>query len=319
MTGAAVDFVVPAYGNWRLVEQCVEALRRHSPRARVIVVNDASPEPAPVELEHQEGVVVLEHEFNRGFAAACNTGMKASAGEFIVLVNSDVTISVDVASRVADNFDRQPDAGSLVVPLLSPQGAVDSFGIVVDSTCAGFVRLHGAEVEALHRSDLPPVVGPYGALAIYRRSAIEAVGFFDEGIFMYGEELDLALRLRDAKWDVLETRQPFGVHLGGATAELGSPRQRYLAGFGRGYILRTYGVLKGPKLLRAMVTEAVILARRLLIFRDLQSLRGRIAGFRAGGFSWRRTVPAEGIDNRIGVSQSLAMRGGRYWRDRFGA
>lgn len=313
----SVDFVVPAYGNWRLVERCVEALLKHSPASRVIVVDDASPDPPPAAFLEQTKAIVLSHDVNRGFAAACNTGIRAGTGAFIVLVNSDVIVSGDVAAQVKLAFEGEDEAGSLVVPLLSPDGRLDSFGIVVDRTCAGFVRLHGANVGALSNPELPAAVGPYGALAIYRRAAVEEVGLFDEGIFMYGEELDLALRLANAGWRVIASTQPLGTHIGGATAELGSPKQRYLAGFGRGYILRTYRVLQGPGAWPALVTELIVVVRRLLLFRDHHSLRGRFAGYKAGRSSWRRPVPTRQLDPSITVRQSLQMRRNSYWQDRY--
>lgn len=156
------------------------------------------------------------------------------------------------------------------------------------------------------------LLGPYVAVAAYRRAALDDVGLLDEGIFMYGEELDLALRLSAAGWATTAALDSRGVHLGGATSGRGSSRQRQRAGFGRGYLLNAYGVFRSRQALRAAVTELIVCAGDLLLSRDLASTRGRIAGLRAGRKAAKRPPTVPGIDPNLKFITSLRLRVGDY-------
>jgi N-acetylglucosaminyl-diphospho-decaprenol L-rhamnosyltransferase len=309
----SVDVVVPVYGNWAVTASCLRHLRAQTLPHRVILVDDASPDDTLLRVRSEfPEVDVVEMGTNSGFAAACNRGIATGTSDVVVLVNNDVDAKPDMLELLVQPFADDPRVGSAVPLLLGVDGSVDSFGITADKTMAGFVRFHGAPVTEVS-SEQPTMLGPYGAVAAYRRLAIDAVGHLDEGIFMYGEELDLALRLRNSSWAVAAVPAAQGIHVGGATAGKGSAKQRYLAGFGRGYLLRAYGVLQSPHAMRAIVTEVIVCGVRLAASRDLASLKGRWAGWQAGKKADRRSRPVMGIETKISLLTSLRMRSNTYW------
>jgi GT2 family glycosyltransferase len=212
---AAIDVVVPVHGGWRHVEACLAALESQTVPVNVIVVDDLSPDDTLQRIrERFASFTILANEKNLGFAATCNRGIRAGTGEFVVLLNSDVVARPDLAENLRDRFASAPARTGSVAPiLLGPDGSVDSFGITADVTLAGFVRFHGAP---LARADAarPPLLGPYGAAAAYRRVALDEVGVLDENIFMYGEELELAYRLRAAGWGAVTLPAVVGTHIG---------------------------------------------------------------------------------------------------------
>lgn len=313
-----IDIVIPVYGGWDFVRTCVRAALDQSVAARVIVVDDRSPDDTADRIEEAfPEVTLLRNEVNLGFARTCNVGMAAGDARLVMLVNSDVVLESGAVAAAITALPDDPTSriGSAATLLLAPDGSVDSYGIVADVTGAGFVRFHGARPSAVHAS-VPPVLGPYGAVAVYRRAALEEVGTFDTNIFMYGEELDLAFRLRAARWGCVAITEPVGTHLGGASAGTESERQRRLSGFARGYLLRKYGVLRSRWGLRAVAVEAVVSVARLVLRRDLVSLRGRVEGWRRGAEAPRLPLPLDAVDRTIDLRTSLRMRGDRYWAER---
>lgn len=309
----SVDVVVPVYGNWAVTASCLRHLEKQTYPHRVILVDDASPDDTISRVRNDfPDVEIVEMGTNSGFASACNRGIWHGTADVVILLNNDVDAAPTLIELLVSPFADDPLLGSTAPLLLRPDGSVDSFGISADPTMAGFVRYHGASVENVS-ADSPLVLGPYGAAAAYRRAALEEVGGLDEAIFMYGEELDLALRLRNAGWGVRAVPRARGVHVGGSTTGKDSPKQRYLAGFGRGYLLRVYGVGQSRFALRAFVTEAIVCVSRVAISRDLASLKGRLSGWKAGRTSDKRHRPTDGIDPSIGFVRSLRMRSGRYW------
>jgi len=313
MTEAEIDIVVPVHGGWGFVQRCLEALERQTASVNVIVVDDVSPDDTLDRIRARFGhFTILANEVNSGFSVSCNAGIRAGRAPLVVLLNSDVVVTEDFAARMRDAFDA-PRVGSVAPILLASDGSVDSFGVTADVTGAGYVRFHGADpsrADAVH----PAPVGPYGAAAGYRRRALEDVGLLDENIFMYGEELELALRLRAGGWITRAVPFVAGTHIGGASAGKASTRQLYLSSFGRGYLLRVYGVLRGRHALRALVSEGIVVAVWTLSRRDLVALRGRRDGWRAGAGVPRRRIVRDAPDRSIGFLRGMRMRTSGYWR-----
>lgn len=311
---ARVVAVVPIYGRPEVVHDCLAALAA-SDIDQVICVDDGSPGGLGSKLK----VAWPAFEFillpkNKGFAVAANRGMVAALAahaDIIVLLNSDVIVVPDLA-ETCRHYLSEPTVGSGAPILLRRDGLIDSFGITLDCLCAGFVRYHGVSQGRVPLGSRTPLLGPYGAAAVYRAAALEEVGLFDERIFMYGEELDLNLRLYARGWSTVEIPLIIGSHVGGATIGLGSSRQRELNGFARGFIMRKYAKSLGVgKLALAIFVEFLICVRSMLIARDLASTRGRVRGWRDGSAS-ELDVPLSSAE-WLSVREGLEVRAG-HWR-----
>jgi GT2 family glycosyltransferase len=314
----SIDVVVPVYNGWGLTESCLAHLRVQTMPHTVIVCDNGSTDGTPDRLHASfPEVHVLELGANFGFAAACNRGVLAGGGEIVVLLNNDVDCRPDFLERLVAPFRDDERVGSVGALLLKPgEGTIESFGLAADPTLAGYPRLRGLPARTAQAAD-PVLVGPSGAAAAFRRRAWDAVGGLDEGVFAYGEDVDLALRLRATGWMTAAASNAVAVHRGSASAVTRSAWQRYQGGFSRGYFLRRYGVLRRRTALRALATEAIAVVGDALIFsHDLAALHGRVAGWRAaGGLPRHRHPPDDAIDDDITFVKSLRLRLGVYSGD----
>jgi GT2 family glycosyltransferase len=314
--GPAIDVVIPVYGGWEHTERCLAALAAQTLPHTTIVVDNASPDDTAERVRSRfPDVRLVAMGENAGFARAVNRGLEAGSGEAVVVLNNDVRCAPDFLAQIATCF-ADPAVGSVAPLLLRPGGRhIDALGIAADATLACFVRLQGAPPSAADSAaGAVPLLGPHGAAAAYRRAALTDVGVLDERIFMYGEDLDLALRLRAAGWNSVAAPAARAVHEGGATAGKRSAWQRERGGFGRGYVLRRYGVLRHREGARAFFTELIVVVGDVVISRDIAALRGRIAGWRAARGCARREVPAALAP--IGFLESLRLRVADYGADR---
>lgn len=309
----STDVVILTYNRYELTESCLHHLRAQTLEHRVIVVDNGSTDGTPARLRAEWPEVQLEClDRNRGFAVGCNHGVATGSGEIVVLLNNDVHCRADFLERLLAPL-RDAAVGSVASLMLQPDGErIDSVGLTADVTLAGFPRLHG--LPAARAGDPCPVLaGPAGTAAAYRRAAWEQAGGLDETIFTYMEDLDLALRLRSAGWESVAAPDAVGVHLGSATHGRRSAWQRRNGGFGRGYLLRRYGLGHGAAIARALATEAVVVLGDLVISHDLAALQGRMRGWGAGQRRPRHPrPPAAAIDRQIGFCDSLALRRGVY-------
>ena len=310
---SSIDVVIPVHGNVALTESCLHHLNATADALRVIVYDDASRDDTARRLATEwPQVHVVSQPPQVGFARAVNRGAAAGDGEVIVVLNNDVVVDPGFVQALVEPLTRRPELGSTVPVMLQPGRArFDSVGLTCDRTLAAFPRLHGAPA-ATALDSAPRLMGPTGTAAAYRRLAWDALGGLDERITSYMEDCDLALRLTAAGWQTTVVPEATGVHLGSRTYGHRSARQRRHSAFARGYLLGRYGVLRGDAAARALVTEAIVAAGDAAQNRDLASLRGRLAGLRAGSMLPRRPIADSAIDGAIGFRRSLALRRGIY-------
>lgn len=306
---SSVDVAVVAYRRWDLTRSCLAHLARQTREHRVYVCDNGCDEGTAdhVRAEFPQ-VAVSRLERNMPYAVACNAAVAAGDGEFVVMMNNDVDASPDFAARLVAPLEADARLGSVAALLVRPgEETIDSAGLVADRTLAAFPRWQGHHPSAA-RADRPALTGPAGAAAAFRRRAWEQVGGLDETLPAYMEDFDLALRLRAADWDTALALDALAVHVGSATFGHRSVSSRRKAAFGRGYVLRRYGVLRSRAAARALATEAIVVIGDLAISRDTVALSGRIQGWRAASGLRRRIAPSEAIAGEISFLDSLRLR-----------
>lgn len=307
--GPSIDVVIPTYENYALTDTCLRHLAAQDVPHETIVVDDGSRDDSPRRLrEHWPHTHVLELGSNQGYVRAVNRGVASGEGAIVVLLNNDVVLRPGFLRELVAPLAADPAVGSAASLMLArDEATIDSVGVTIDATLAGFARLQGR--PAADAADAAPLLaGPEGTAGAYRRAAWEQVDGFDEQIRAYMEVVDIALRLRGAGWSTVAVPAAVGVHLGSTTYGRRSAAQRRMAGHSRGYLLRRYSVLHGRHAARAVLTEAGVVTLDALASRDLESLRGRVDGWRAAAGLPRREAAREAIDDSITFRRSLSLR-----------
>jgi GT2 family glycosyltransferase len=144
---------------------------------------------------------VLEPGDNLGFAGGCNAGAAVTAAPLLVLLNPDAVPEPGFLDALKAAAGAHPRWGAWQALVSLPgRQEVNTDGNVVHWLGIGWAGgLHSASADARARGD-HDVGFPSGAAMAVRREAWDAIGGFDARYFMYGEDLDLGLRLRLAGW-----------------------------------------------------------------------------------------------------------------------
>jgi GT2 family glycosyltransferase len=151
----------------------------------------------------------------------------------------------------------------------------------LDGTLLVFDYLNGEPLALLDR-DVPDPIGPSGAAAAFDREAFLAAGGFDENLFAYWEDVDLVLRMRLGGQRCALAPQARGTHAHSATLGPGSTRKNRLMGFGRGYVLRRWSVLRSPgRLARVLAVDGAVCLGQVVVDRSVAGIGARARGFRA--------------------------------------
>jgi N-acetylglucosaminyl-diphospho-decaprenol L-rhamnosyltransferase len=256
-------------------------------------------------------VRVLELGENLGFGPGLNRALAAHPAEAAILLNNDAEAEPRFVEALLDELGEGVDAVAGVLVQERAPELIDSAGVVADRTLMGFDHLHGEPLAAALSAPTP--LGPTGGAALYRRAAFDAVGGFDERIFLYYEDLDLALRMAAAGSVCRLAGEARALHAYSASLGAGSGRKYARTGWSRGYMLRRYGVMRDPRLaLRALACEGAICTGQLLRDRTAQGIGGRLRGWREGGGLERREAggaPLLEISAREAIARRRRRRG----------
>lgn len=286
--GAVIPVHGPIEPALALLEDLIGTATADEDRpARVVVVDDAS--PVPVDASRlPTGAELVRREVNGGFGAAVNTGLTALGTPLALVLNSDLRLppgfardlvahaapwepavvgcrSTDSAGRSGHAARRFPTIGHQAVEWLVPLASQRHRDVLH--------RAVGHDLEAERGRGMVPVDWVSGAVLLLPVAEVLAAGGFDEGYFMYVEEVDLMRRLREEGIPTLMDADVAVVHAGGGSAGSEARRRQWLVGARLRYA-RRHG---HPRALRTALTAAsganlVWNAGRRLAGRDVSPL-----------------------------------------------
>ena len=173
----------------------LRSLREQTRTVKVVVADNGSTDDSQ-ELVRKDfpEVTLLEMGVNLGFGPALNRAIAAHPGDPIIVLNNDLICEPDFVGALLDSATGGIEMCAGILLAEGDPRVIDSAGVIADRTLMGFDYLNGEKREVAESAPAP--LGPTGGAALYRRSAFLEVGGFDERIFLYYEDLDLALRLR---------------------------------------------------------------------------------------------------------------------------
>jgi N-acetylglucosaminyl-diphospho-decaprenol L-rhamnosyltransferase len=298
---------IPNFNGGEHLARALESLRAQTREVDVVVVDNASADGSDrMVAERFPEVRLLRLDENLGFGTALNRAIAATDADPLILFNNDAAAEPRFVEALLEGLDDEVDSVAGVLVQERDPRVIDSAGVVADATLMGFDYLHGEPLTAV--AGAPDPLGPTGGAGLYRREAFLAVGGFDERVFLYYEDLDLALRLAARGGRCRLAGEARALHTYSASLGAASGAKYARTGWSRGYMLRRYGVLRSPGLaLRALAAEAAICAGQALRDHTAQGLTGRVRGYRAGAGLERRDAtgtPLLGISTR----EALALR-----------
>lgn len=210
-----LSVVIVNYCQWRNTARLTRQLRRGEAVRRgaaevVIVDNHSAPHPAARALRRLSGVSLYRSARNTGFARAVNRGTRISRGEWVLLLNPDVTVGPGFLDQVLDAAERlpaaDPPAGVVGFQLRNRDGTrqASSGPFPTFLNTLGGLVLPRARRKCRHRplAGRSPVPWVTGGCLLVRRDCFRQVGGLDEGFFLYYEDVDFCRRARARGWSV---------------------------------------------------------------------------------------------------------------------
>jgi GT2 family glycosyltransferase len=216
-----VTVIIVNWNGEQFLERCLAALMDQTVKPHEIILVDNASSDSSLEIARRfPSVRLMALERNTGFAQGNNLAIAAASGEseWIALINPDAFADprwLETLLAAAESNPGFDVLGSRLVNAADP-GVLDGAGDAYHVSGLVWRMGHGAPVPAA-AEPAREVFSPCAAAALYRRSALDEVGGFDEDYFCYVEDVDLGFRLRLAECRCLYVPQSVAHHVGSGT------------------------------------------------------------------------------------------------------
>ncbi len=182
------------------------------PGVPVVLVDNASADAAAIEkIAAAHGAQLIRNTRNRGFGAACNQGAAAADSEFILFLNPDATLAPGAVEALVGAAARYPKAVAMNPRIEDGRSRprFKHYSVLLPFAARLPRGWPPADCEV-------PVLT--GSALFVRRADFEAVGGFDPAIFLFHEDDDLSLRLKDERGPLMFIRDALVRHQGGRSS-----------------------------------------------------------------------------------------------------
>lgn len=230
-----LSIIILCWNDLRVIGDCLQSIYdgTHSTEFEVIVSDNGSTDGSVEFIRKRFPLVrVIENGTNLRFAKANNVGIRASSGEYILILNPDTIIHDHTLDRLVAFADQHKKAGAFGCRVLNPDGTYQV-------SARPFVSLRGEWISALHLRPLGHLSDWFlsdsyvgwkgetqrtidwhsGCFILARADLVKRLGGFDEQFFYYYEDLDLCRRIWDAGYPILYNPQVTITHLGGQSTK----------------------------------------------------------------------------------------------------
>lgn len=207
-----LSVVIVNYNVKTYLQQCLRSVLKalEGLEGEVFVVDNQSTDGS-LEMVREEfpTVKLLANQENVGFSRANNQAIRASKGEYVLLLNPDTIVGEEVFHTVVRFMDRHGEAGGLGVKMVDGTGRfLPESKRGLPSPTVAFYKIMGLSrlfprsrtfgryhLGHLPENEVAQIEILSGACMFLRRKVLDQVGLLDESFFMYGEDIDLSYRI----------------------------------------------------------------------------------------------------------------------------
>lgn len=211
-----VSIIIVAYNSSECIGRCIESvLAQKGVSFEIIVVDNRSSDDTVSVIKRKKCLLVETHE-NIGFGRACNLGFTKSNGKYVYLLNPDACLAGENdLAEMCRIMDHNPQWGIAGTKVISMDGGDESHPAK---------KYPGEGAASRDFSKLPgDIAWIIGASMIVRRQVYQKLRGFDPDYFLYSEETDLCLRVRESGLQIGYLEEVVVRHIGGQSESLSDP------------------------------------------------------------------------------------------------
>lgn len=236
-----LSIIIVNWNGMNFLPGCLESIASHPPNVpfEVIVIDNASSDKSPEWLASgavknilPEGCFkFIQNEENLGFGRANNLAIEQTETPFVFLLNPDTIVKPGAIHKLLETLQSDQSAKMVVPKVVGPDGRLQGNVCSIPSAAKIFVEglyinrvifkkklgewLLGAHWSYDKRKYVPLASG---CAMLVDRAVIKAVGAFNPGIFMFGEDLEWCYRINQSGWKIIFEPDAELIHIGGQSS-----------------------------------------------------------------------------------------------------
>jgi N-acetylglucosaminyl-diphospho-decaprenol L-rhamnosyltransferase len=214
---ADLAIVIVSYNDARWLDDCLSTVFAHAGTAEleVVVVDNESNDGTRELVESRFPEVLVVSNVNGGFGHGNNRGIESTSARYVLFLNPDTEVIQGTFGALVDRLDECPEVGLAGARQLMPDGELIPTIRRFPNASRALGEAFASERWPMHPSwagervlDARPYTREFdcdwtsGSFMLARREALSSAGCFDERFFLYAEEPDLCLRIKQAGWSV---------------------------------------------------------------------------------------------------------------------
>ncbi|MBI5465406.1 glycosyltransferase family 2 protein [Candidatus Gottesmanbacteria bacterium] len=235
-----LSIIIPSYNTQALLRQCLKSLmsnvKSQMLNVEIIVIDNGSTDGSAQMIEKEfPGVKLIKNPKNFGFAKAVNQGLEKASGRYLLLLNSDTVIQDGAIDKMVAFLENHLEVGVVGCQLKNPDGTIQPSGGYLANLVNVFWWMTFLDDLPIIRKIFPAyhvmdkdfykkqryLGWVTGAFFLTKREVFEKVGFFDEKMFMYVEEVDWCAWAKRAGYKVAFNPSACVIHFKGASTKRG--------------------------------------------------------------------------------------------------
>ncbi len=226
-----VSIITVNYNGWRDTCEMVASFRKHEicPYEIIVVDNASTGDDVERIAEQCPDIKLVRSKLNLGFAGGNNLGLREASGEYLFFLNNDVIIKAPVLQPLIECLQGgEWGAVSPCIESLYKMGELQYYGycdltsVTLRHTTKPYDSSRRNDFLQPHQTDIL-----HGCALMVRRDVIEHVGSMYEGYFLFYEEFDWSLRMREAGYKLFYEPHAVVYHKEGATIVRKTPLREY--------------------------------------------------------------------------------------------
>ncbi|MDZ4071965.1 MAG: glycosyltransferase family 2 protein [Sediminibacterium sp.] len=231
-----LSIIIVNYNVRAFLEQCIRTvlIASHNINTEIIVVDNGSSEDCiPILQPLFPKVQFIRSDINMGFAKANNLALQKASGSFVLFLNPDTLLTPFALSTCLQHFATHEQTGALGIRMINGFGEfLPESKRALPSISTAFFKLSGLArifpssgvFNRYALGDLSPLQNHQvevlaGAFMMVRKNILDTLGGFDTDYFMYGEDIDLSLRISKTGYTLQYLGEPPIVHYKGQSSK----------------------------------------------------------------------------------------------------
>lgn len=230
-----LSIIIVNYNTAEILNDCLHNLKNIKDKEfsdfEVIVIDNDSPDNSRQIVENNHTWVTLIKSQNKGLSHGYNIGIKNSSGEYILFLGSDAFPQESCISSLLAYFEQTPEVGAATCKLILRDGTLDPDAhrgfptpwaalthfsklnkIFPKSSIFNQYFLGAANLDEIHEIDLC-----ISHFFFVRASIFKKIGLWDEDFFLYGEDVDMCFRIKEAGFKIMYIPSCSAIHYKGSS------------------------------------------------------------------------------------------------------